>query len=159
MNILLAVQRRETVRVDIDLSDVLIESGADLVRDIQGNAKRYQELFSKAIDKLLPAPAMEAVQEDADAYDVLMIHRVHEMQQDLRTQNPDAVQGDLNTRAIFPAGLYRRYEVRFLPTDSDAVLSLRQVRAGLLGTLVTVKCIVIRASDIKPLVTVATYSW
>jgi len=159
---LIQVARRETVKFEVALGDVLTwdgeGGGADFERAITGNAKRYQELFSKAIDRLLPAPASADVVAP-DVLDVLMMHRVAAAKVEMRKAKPDENPDELDVRTLFPATLYRRYEVRFLPTAATEPLSLRGVRAGMLGQLVTIKCIVIRASDIKPLATLLTYTW
>lgn len=173
MTKLLQVARRECVKVEINLGDVLTwsadgdsesGSGAEFVRDITANAKRYQELFSQAIDALLPPPASDAhnavaTSVTSDVQDVLMLHRVAAFKNEMRKTNPGEDVESLDTRKMFPPALYRRYEVRFVPTASTVPLSLRGVRASMLGQLVTIKCIVIRASDIKPLATLLTYTW
>ena len=166
----LQVARRERVKFEINLGDVLTwnpdegGSGAEFVRDITANAKRYQELFCQAIDKILPPPASSdhnavATSVTSDVQDVLMLHRVAAYRNEMRRTNPGEDVEALDPRKMFPAALYRRYEVRFVPTASTVPLSLRGVRASMLGQLVTIKCIVIRASDIKPLATLLTYTW
>jgi DNA replication licensing factor MCM7 len=155
-----AVRRRDLVGFDIALDDVLLTPGGpDFVRDIQNNARRYAELFSQAIDKLTPPPSGDELSATSDIHDVLMSHRLQMIRTKLLEKNPDANPEDMDLRDRFPPSLFRRYEVRFLPLSREAVLPLREVRADQLGRLVTIKAIVIRASDIKPLVTVATYTW
>jgi DNA replication licensing factor MCM7 len=76
----------------------------------------------------------------------------------------------------FPAALMRRYELRILPKGRRGTLppfcnqffskkhpepqglALRHVRSRSMGNLVTIKGMIVRASDVKPSCTVATYS-
>jgi DNA replication licensing factor MCM7 len=73
-----------------------------------------------------------------------------------------AARGDAQTTVteaqVFPAELRRRFEVRLLPVHDMAVRSLREVRARDIGHLLRVKAMVIRASDVKPLAKVITYT-
>ncbi len=63
--------------------------------------------------------------------------------------------------SIFPPKLMRNYEVRFIPTLSSASkpLRLRDVGSSHIGKFVTAECMVIRATDVKPLIEVAVYAW
>ena len=160
MKMIEAVHRRETVAFDISLDDVLLhtEAGPELVASIVSNARRYVELFSKAIDELMPPPS--EVNSD-DIQDVLHNHRMQQVQ---NAQAQDAggdggAAGEVDVRRYFPPALLRRYEVRFLPRHGSLAVPVRGVRATDLGKLVSVKCIIVRASDIKPLMQVATYTW
>lgn len=78
----------------------------------------------------------------------------------------------------FPPALMRRYELRILPfgrkgsvlisaskslsdndnTKEDEGLALRHVRSRSMGKLVTITGMIVRASDVKPLCVVATYT-
>lgn len=155
------MRRRELTRFDIELDDVLLSGGPDFVKDIQSNARRYVELFSKAIDKLTPPPNLDDPTQHTDIHDVLMSHRNQTTKAKLLEENPEANMDEFDPRSVFPASLHRRYEVRFIAPskDQEKPLPLREVRAASLGSLVSIKCIVIRASDIKPLVQLATYTW
>jgi DNA replicative helicase MCM subunit Mcm2 (Cdc46/Mcm family) len=57
--------------------------------------------------------------------------------------------------------LLRRYEVRFVPLTASAQkpLRLRDIGSNSMGKFVTAECMVIRASDVKPLIEVAVYAW
>src|SRR5207248_1077697 len=62
----------------------------------------------------------------------------------------------------YPTQLIRRYEVNFLPKrDANGNLqpvSVRQMKAEMIGKLVTIKGIVTRTTEVKPMITVATYT-
>ena len=57
-----------------------------------------------------------------------------------------------------PPGLKRRYEVRVLPRTKEKAIPLRKVKAGQIGSLVTLKGIVTRVSEVKPNIEIATYT-
>ncbi len=105
-----------------------------------------------------------------DIADVMLNHRVQMIkqarEQDAALADPAAppkTEAELRAelRAMFPPALLRRYEVRIRPRERDetSALALRQVRAGDLGKLVTVRAMVLRASDVRPIIQVAAYTW
>ena len=114
----------------------------ELVVKIKQNTKRYISILGKAIDSSLPAPSGQL--EEEDVYDI--ISRA-------RSQNVDAAQ--LNPAQSV---LLRRYEVRISPLSSEKTESLRNIRAVHIGQLVTVRAMVARVSDVKPMVQVVTYT-
>ena len=52
----------------------------------------------------------------------------------------------------------RRFEVYFKTQASDKVLPIREVKAGQIGKLISIKGIVTRATEVKPMMQVATYT-
>jgi DNA replication licensing factor MCM7 len=112
----------------------------------------------------------DALVDTEDIADVLLNHRIQLIRQaqeqdaSLRDHSaPPPTDAELRAqlRAMFPAALLQRYEVRFKPrqVDEREALSLRQVKAADIGKLVSVRAIVLRASDVKPIVQVAAYTW
>jgi DNA replicative helicase MCM subunit Mcm2 (Cdc46/Mcm family) len=99
---------------------------------------------------------------------------VGNVEQEVQQQQQEAAAREATL--AFPAILMRRYELRILPVgrrgtthpfvhqhtaqtvDIPKPVSLRNVRAKDLGHLVTVTGMVVRASDVKPAVMVATYA-
>ena len=154
MEMLDRVKSREIVRVDINLGDVLLTASRELADAIVTNAERYVDVFSKAIDSLLPAPDAT---ESEDILDVLMRHRIRQVRDAAEADGVEVPNFD--PTLWFPPALLRRFEVRFIPGAKHVVKKLRDVKATDLGKLVQIKCIVIRASDIKPMMQVAAYAW
>jgi DNA replication licensing factor MCM7 len=70
--------------------------------------------------------------------------------------DPDAPPVDL--KSLFPPELRRRYEVRFTARSKTPTRAVREIGASQIGSLVVVKGIVTRITDVKPLVSVATYT-
>merc|ERR1719471_843139 len=52
----------------------------------------------------------------------------------------------------------RRYEVYFKAQENDKVIPIRDVKAGQVGKLVNIRGIVTRATEVKPMMQVATYT-
>ena len=52
----------------------------------------------------------------------------------------------------------RRYEVYFSTRDSDRVLPIRDVKPEQIGKLIAIKGVVMRATEVRPLMQVATYT-
>lgn len=144
--------------------------GSSLAYRIEHNTKCYVELFSKAIDMLLPEPDESAMQDpDADVLDVLFQARrdrdrrdrdvIEEAQRRIgQAQGKNAEEAtSVPPEASFPSILTRRYTVRFAPRASQNAESVRDIGAGQIGHLVTVRGIVTRVSDVRPSMVVAAY--
>ncbi|KAA0148744.1 hypothetical protein FNF27_02710 [Cafeteria roenbergensis] len=158
-------------------------SYVELVRRIQSNAKRYLDVISGAADFCVEELATEAAErgEDPaggaagqgvavaadgsamvtgsdDVFDVLQRHRLQAAREAARANGAAEGAEAVAEASAFPAELRRRFEVRLLPVPDMPVRSLREVRARDIGHLVRIRAMVIRASDVKPLAKVITYT-
>lgn len=52
----------------------------------------------------------------------------------------------------------QRFQIQMVPPTKHEEKAIRQVKASKVGTLVSIKGMVTRVSDVKPLLSVATYS-
>jgi DNA replication licensing factor MCM7 len=130
------------------------------VEAIEGNAHHYIEIFSRAVDKLMPTPRKEPTFKD-DVVDVIISQR---------SRRNDRLQEELNAGApiddsLFPPELTRRYTLNLRPvtpsgssTEKKKAFSVRQVRGEHLGHLITVSGIATRVSDVKPSIRVNAYT-
>ncbi|TKA27783.1 hypothetical protein B0A50_04884 [Salinomyces thailandicus] len=172
MNLLHDISERAKGQVTIDLDDLdQYEKSLDqdegtslnLVESIERNAYHYIEIFSRAVDAVLPAPTNEPNFKD-DVLDIIMTQR-SKRNEAVRQQMETNVEGGL-PESIFPPELTRRYTLNFKPiTPSGSssqkgskALAVRQVRGEHLGHLITVRGIATRVSDVKPSVQVNAYS-
>ncbi|ROV97225.1 hypothetical protein VSDG_04736 [Cytospora chrysosperma] len=159
---------RKIDEVLVDLDDVAQweeEMGEEvsalkLVQSIEGNTKHYVEIFSRAIDDCMPEPNSDVTFKD-DVLDVLMARRQGRNRE--LAQGAEAMGDYTLLQDKFPAELTRRYTLVFKPRSSTQehpvkALSVRQVRGDHLGTLITIRAIATRVSDVKPLVQVSAYS-
>ncbi|KAJ2173620.1 DNA replication licensing factor MCM7, partial [Coemansia sp. RSA 551] len=169
MALLRSVANREIDTVEVSLDDVRefevatvdadlpFAQGSSLAFRIEHNARSYVELFSRAVDALLPEADESAMQDaGADVLDVLFQAR---RDRDRRDREALQTQGDAAAAAAesFPAALTRRYTVRFVPRSNQRAQAVREVGASQIGHLVTVRGIVTRVSDVRPAMVVAAY--
>lgn len=168
MDLLQKIANRQEDEITIDLEDLHLYERVlndedvflKLVESIETNANHYIEIFSRAVDKMMPEPTREISFKD-DVLDIIMSQR---------TQRNNAVsiaaeQSDDQTTAppLFPAELTRRYSLNFKPrTQIDGkpikALAVREVKGEHLGHLITVRGIATRVSDVKPSIQVNAYS-
>mmetsp|Transcript_2771 Transcript_2771/g.6616 ORF Transcript_2771/g.6616 Transcript_2771/m.6616 type:complete len:732 (+) Transcript_2771:76-2271(+) len=149
---LLAVANREASSVTISIDDVE-EYDRDLATAVTSNTKRYHEMFAQAIDSMKVAPTEDVA--DETPLDIFIAHR-QILMQTAAQQNADNPAELSRTR--YPPSLLRRYAVLFQPQAQEKRMSIRQVEASHIGKLVTLEGIVIRATPVKPQITVATYA-
>ncbi|EGS19100.1 putative DNA replication licensing factor [Thermochaetoides thermophila DSM 1495] len=161
----LADRKQSEIMIDLDdlytfEQEVYQNEGLRLVESVENNTKHYVELFSRAVDKLMPQPS-EGITFKDDVLDVLMANR-RERNELLasaaeREADPTILQDQ------YPAQLTRRYTLVFKPRSATLdhppkALSVRQVRGDHLGKLITVRAITTRVSDVKPIVQVSAYT-
>ena len=115
-----------------------------LLDKIQRNTKRYVSIFSELAEKLMPERTKEKTTEERwENMDVLL----HEQ----RLNN--YMDGSNNPQNQLPPQLKRNFEV-FITAGSNykkKVTQLRELKSDKIGTLVMVKAIVVRTSEVKPL--------
>jgi DNA replication licensing factor MCM7 len=144
-----ALRRRRIVSVSLD--DLMAFEGDEtFVVHVERNTRRYVSLVSDAIDDLLPA-FRQGGQEDA--FDVIRSERIRQHIASAREQGIDP-----DTSNVFPPELMRRYEVHIEPRATTPELAIREVGARQIGRLVKVRGMVTRVTDVKPLMSVATYT-
>ncbi|KAL2161594.1 hypothetical protein VTH06DRAFT_8156 [Thermothelomyces fergusii] len=159
----LADRKLSQVVVDLDDLDAYekeLNEGLKLVEWIEQNTKHYVEIFSRAVDKLMPEPSQDITFKD-DVLDVLMANRRQRNQMLEGIADRESDPTILNDQ--YPAQLTRRYTLVFKPRSSTAegpakALSVRQVRGDHLGRLITIRGIATRVSDVKPIVQVSAYT-
>lgn len=69
--------------------------------------------------------------------------------------NTDETRDPMNR---YPEELMRRFELYFKSSNTQKNLSVRQVKANHIGKLISVKGVVTRATEVKPMISVATYT-
>merc|ERR1719305_674366 len=128
---LTAIAHREQTSLTIDLEDV-----------------------AEVVEALLPDYRTRDVP-SRDALDVFIKHRQTATERAEATVAPGVQQPPAK---VFPPELMRRFEVYFKTQASDKVLPIREVKAGQIGKLISIKGIVTRATEVKPMMQVATYT-
>ncbi|EJD02257.1 ATP dependent DNA helicase [Fomitiporia mediterranea MF3/22] len=142
------IANREQQMLVIELEDIFTyeKTVAELVFRICNNAKRYVDLFCEAVDELMPRPTKDISDQD-EVIDVILHQRRERNDQLENTQQPE-----------FPVHLLRRYNLYFQPLKSDVSMAVRDVRGVHLGKLITVRGIVTRVSEVKPLLQINAYT-
>ncbi|KAL7275382.1 DNA replication licensing factor MCM7 [Rhizina undulata] len=159
------IANREKDSIVVDLDDLaefegtLNDEPLNLVSSVLKNAAHYIEIFSRAIDKVMPPETVESTYND-DVLDVILTQRRN---RNLANENADPAVSLDTFPQYFPALLTRRYQVFFKPPSFSSVngqkpLAVRQVRGEHLGHLITIRGIATRVSDVKPAVLVNAYT-
>jgi len=151
MEMLQKVANREAKRVDIDLGNVAeFFNESDIADKVGHNTVRYHSIVKQAIDAVIPNSTTEV--EHADVTDILYMQRISQLEDQQGRDSSEAVD------KFLPDDLRRRYEVNFNLPDDTKCIPIRQVRAEHVGTLVRVRGVVTRVSDVKPTATTITYT-
>eukprot|EP00794_Sanderia_malayensis_P013959 gene13959-15415_t len=149
---LVKIAHREQVALQIELDDIK-STNPDLAENIVKNTRRYSQIFSDSIYEMLPDYKEREV-EHKDALDIYIEHRLLLQQQN--NQQRDGVAR--NPRNKYPPELLRRYEVHFKHHAQQKAESIRDIKAEKIGKLVVVRGIVTRCTEVKPVMSVATYT-
>ncbi|KAJ1911239.1 DNA replication licensing factor MCM7 [Mycoemilia scoparia] len=196
LNILQKVADRTADTITIDLDDLAIYEqrqlgetdvnaltfGNSLVRRIENNAKRYIELFSRAVDRLMPESQRDDSMyvENDDVMDVIIEQRRLRDRADREREEREGGMEGVETEGVsmeqgaagasktqapngssatdeFPAILTRRYSLYFKPMNAQKAQSVRMVGADQIGHLVTIRGIVTRVTEVRPCMAVAAY--
>lgn len=148
---LVDIAHREQVSLVIDL-DHVSDHDVDLCDAIVENTRRYVTLFADVVQELLPDYKEKEVV-IKDALDVYIEHRLL-MEQRLHSDK----EMTRDSRNKYPPELMRRFEVYFKAQSTHKHATIRNVKAEQIGKLVSVKGIVTRASEVKPMMQIATYT-
>lgn len=149
-NLLTKIAHRQLVQLKIDLDDVK-DYDEDLASNIKNNAYRYQCMVGNILDTILP----EFRQRDVvfrDNLDVYIKHRILLHQRNHGENEP------MDASNCYPPELLRRFEIAFKGHGEEKPVKIREVKASTIGKLISVKGIVTRATAVKPLMQVATYT-
>ncbi|XP_074657741.1 DNA replication licensing factor mcm7-like [Tubulanus polymorphus] len=150
---LIKLAHREQVAIEIGVDD-LSEQDPDLGESVVENSRRYEKLFSEVIQDMLP-DYKDHEPINKDALDVYIEHRLL-----MEQRNHPQGQGEVTRDPMnqYPPELMRRFEVYFKAPSTSKHMAIRQVKADSIGKLVSVKGIVTRATEVKPMMVVATYT-
>ncbi|GMM51463.1 mini-chromosome maintenance complex protein 7 [Starmerella bacillaris] len=180
MRIFQDIADRESDMCTLELDDLFNyeqskkSRGGKLIVDwITENTEHYMEMISEIIDRLLPEPTSGLSYKD-EVLDVIVHHRIQRnlaiieanQQQDSQDSGVAQARPEDISQEIFPPELTRRYTLYIKPLSAnlrnnkneDAALAVRQVKSKHLGKLITVRGVVTRSSEVKPVVRVAAYT-
>ncbi|KAF7295500.1 DNA replication licensing factor MCM7 [Mycena indigotica] len=146
------IANREQEKLVVELEDIWHSSDNDqvktLVRSICDNTRRYVILFSEVVDDLLRLnPPTKDISDKDEVIDVIMHQR-----RERNAQLDQAVAFSPLVSHNFQSNLY------FKPLLNDVALAVREVHSAHIGHLITVRGIVTRVSEVKPLLQVNAYT-
>ena len=129
-----------------------------LLDSIFNNTKTYVNLFKEAVDDLMPNPSKQLPVDEMlmEKSDIIRKHRLQNMN-NLSNEDKDK---DGKSKTGIPKELTRRYELIIIPGpgSKNKTIPLHQLRADQIGSLQTIKGIVVKMTDVKPFLKVASYS-
>lgn len=131
--------QRKSDTLEIELDDVQ-DFRPDLASNIIQNTHRYIDLVSKIVDEMIPDTL-----DMSNQFEAIAMARI-------------AAANEAGAPKKFPPELHRRFAVHFLPPTKQQVLPMRNVRADCIGQLVRMRGLVTRVTQVKPLISVATYT-
>ncbi|XP_023933970.1 DNA replication licensing factor Mcm7 [Bicyclus anynana] len=145
------VAHREQVSFVVELDD-LHDMNQELAEAVMKNTRRYTNMVSDVVYEMIP----DYKHREVAAKDTLDVYIEHRIMLEARNHRIPGEMRDPRNR--YPAELIRRFEVYFKDMSTSKSVPIREVKAEHIGKLVTVRGIVTRCTDVKPLLVVATYS-
>jgi DNA replication licensing factor MCM7 len=138
--------------VHLDDIDIFFQDHGEFSSRIQHNTLRYQGLAAVASDRCMPPPNIES-STNASVFDIYTQTR-KDLIQAARDQGASV--------SSVPLQLLQNHVVHFLPKIPSGralaqAVPLRSVGAESIGSLVTIRGLVIKVSDVQPAVEVQTY--
>ncbi|BES95242.1 DNA replication licensing factor [Nesidiocoris tenuis] len=144
---------REQVGFWVELDDLAVYD-ADLIEPLVENSRRYTNMIGDVVQEILPTyKTQRSVAKDA--LDIFIEHRILAEEQ-RRAANGNA--GPRDPHNQYPPELMRRFEIYIKNLSNANAIPIRDVKAQYIGKLVTIRGVVTRATEVKPLMVVATYS-
>lgn len=143
---------REQVSLYIELDD-LDHFDNELADAITANSRRYSTMIGDIVQDLLPS-YKDHEPESKDTLDIYIEHRILAQQR----QNMRQANENVAPTSRYPPELMRRFEIYFKDLSTRKELPIRDVKASSIGRLISVRGIVMRSTEVKPMVVVATYS-
>ncbi|CAG9463097.1 unnamed protein product [Pedinophyceae sp. YPF-701] len=156
MTMLEDIAKRARKTLEIDMFDVSqhFSMESDVYVGFRSNTKRYIDLASTAADEVI-RENFHQEWDERDPLDVL-VRQLLQRQEEAAAQRAESGAAPGGAAELRPA-LTRRYEVTVVPAPGDECIPVREVRAQHIGGLVSVKAIVTKVGDVRPLIRVATY--
>jgi DNA replication licensing factor MCM7 len=148
----IANRKREALVVSLDDLESYTDE-PELLSNVESNTYQYLNLIADAADAVMPAPTDVEISEDV--FDIMMEQRMRNQESTESMAAEDGVARHPQNR--IPPSLTRRYEVLIIPRTGASRLHMRHISSPNIGGLVSFKGIVTQVTDVRPMMTVATY--
>lgn len=133
------IAQRRSDELCIYLDDVH-DFSAELCDRIESNTQRYLRIFNTCVDQIIPEPSLD-FETSFDAINAVRLSSANESQKNQ-----------------FPPELFRHHSIRFIPQEKQPILPMRNIRAVDIGSLVRLRGLVTRITQVKPLIRIASYT-
>lgn len=153
------IANRTSKVLAISLDDIQSHKRDEAFLDaIISNTARFIHLFEEVADELMPLS--RAVASQMDIFDILQNQRnsVHNRDQPSDLNNLMANAGQIDNTNKIPQVLSRRFTVSFILMDVEQPRRLRDIKASDIGHLVLTRGMITRVSEVKPHISVCTYT-
>ncbi|RKO97272.1 hypothetical protein CXG81DRAFT_28796 [Caulochytrium protostelioides] len=137
----IAVRETDTITIELDDLAAFDEFDHQFVAHVERNTKTYVGLFSRVVDEVLSTMDRGEVTTESTPLEIIVSQR---MQRDTQIQqeHPEV--------AATPPELTRLYSLFFKPRTATKALSIREIKSEGLGSLVKIRGLVTRVSNVKP---------
>jgi len=108
----------------------------------------------------MPERTTERREDEEDTvHEIFMRQRKENIESNLTTLNNENIAQD-DIRCSLPPELVRNHEIFIIPGENEkwAIAAMRDIKASTIGSLVTFRGIVVKASDARPAARVVCYS-
>ncbi|CAI5450823.1 unnamed protein product [Caenorhabditis angaria] len=152
----LAQREKRAIVIDVEhVKEFDDPEALELSENIIGNTKRYETLFKDTIDEMIQTYLGDKQPTVTDALDAYMFQRIYMDKTEASNENEVSIE---DKRRKYPPQLLQRFEVYFTTDNASNQTCVRNIKATEIGHLVTLKGVVIRATEVKPCVQVMTYA-
>jgi DNA replication licensing factor MCM7 len=155
----IANQTSKLLRITVEDLDLFFQNDASFSDSIKLNTKRYLNLLYDVADKAMPKRTLKNSEDDIEPIEEVILNQ--------RMANLNANNGNGSDRHVnkdqIPPELLRKFEIIIVPGGNEkrgrAIgMSMRELKAKNIGSLVSIDAIVVRVSDVRPFLRVATYA-
>ncbi|KAI6191751.1 DNA replication licensing factor MCM7 [Aphelenchoides bicaudatus] len=149
------ISQRRQISLTVKMEHIT-QHDPELATAVESNTVRYQKIFADVIDDYVKELLADNEPPVLDAQDAFIFQRMY-MDRREREQKKEG-QPQTDPFQAYPPELMRRFEIYFEIDPLAKALAVRDVRANHVGKLVSMRGVVIRATDVKPSMTVITYT-
>lgn len=155
----IANQSSQLLKIEVEDLDLFFQNDAPFFNSIKTNTKRFLNLFYEVVDKVMPKRTVKNNEEDIEPIEEVILNQ--------RMANLQANNGNNSEKQVtkdqIPPELLRKYEIIIVPSGVDkksrySGVSMRDLKAKDIGSLVSLDAIVVRVTDVRPFLRVATYA-
>ena len=130
--------------LDVSLDDVraFSKKDMDLATEIVKDTQRFETFFYEACEALMPTPSSRSTEASSFA-----MRENKEWLLTMAAHTPEAIMTKLKWN----------FQILFKPSENSKVLPLRSIKAGVVGSLVSMDCVVTKVGSVQPRMEVASY--